>query len=117
MTEGDPPGMPAPPADRGKVAVALTYDPENDQAPRVVAGGRGAVAEQILNVAFAHGVNVREDADLAEVLAAVDIDSEIPVTAFVAVAEVLAYVYRANGRLPAAPGEDGPGGTDGPHAG
>jgi len=65
----------------------------------VLASGRGAIADQILAIAFAQGVRVREDADLAEVLAAVDVDSEIPVEALVAVAEILSYVYRANGRL------------------
>jgi flagellar biosynthesis protein len=64
-----------------------------------LAGGRGAIAEQILNIAFAQGVRVREDADLAQLLAAVDIDSEIPVEAFAAVAEILVYVWRANGAM------------------
>lgn len=82
----------------GAIAAALAYEPERDAAPRVVAAGRGAIAEQILNVAFANGVRVREDPDLAQLLAAIDIDAEIPVEAFAAVAEILAYVYRANGR-------------------
>ncbi len=80
-----------------KTAVALGYTPQSGQAPRVVAGGRGAIAEQILAIAFAQGVRVREDADLAQLLASVDIDSEIPAEAFAAVAEILVYVYRANG--------------------
>ncbi|MCB2099439.1 MAG: EscU/YscU/HrcU family type III secretion system export apparatus switch protein [Rhodobacterales bacterium] len=84
---------------RPAAAVALTYDADTDRAPRIVAGGRGAIAEQILEIAFAHGVKVREDADLAEMLSAIDIDSEIPVEAFAAVAEILAYVYRANGQM------------------
>lgn len=67
-----------------------------DGAPRVVASGRGAVAEQILNLAFAHGVRVREDADLAAILAGVEVDCEIPLEALAAVAEILSYVYRAN---------------------
>ncbi|CCG41862.1 EscU/YscU/HrcU family type III secretion system export apparatus switch protein [Magnetospirillum molischianum] len=83
---------------RRQVAVALHYDPDKGSAPTVVASGRGSVAEQILNLAFANGVKVRNDPDLAEVLAAVDVDSVIPIEAFVAVAEILAYVYRANGR-------------------
>jgi flagellar biosynthesis protein len=83
---------------RRQIAVALHYDPGENGAPTVVASGRGSVAEQILNLAFANGVKVRTDPDLAEVLAAVDVDSVIPVEAFVAVAEILAYVYRANGR-------------------
>lgn len=64
--------------------------------PRVVATGKGAVAEQILELAFAHGVKVRTDPDLAQILSAVEEGSIIPVEAFVAVAEILAYVYRAN---------------------
>lgn len=81
------------------LAVALRYIQETDQAPRVVAGGRGSIAEQILQIAFANGVKVREDADLAELLSAIDIDSEIPLEAFSAIAEILAYVYRANNTL------------------
>jgi len=82
------------------VAVALEYDAESEFAPKVVAGGRGKVAEQILHVAFDRGIKVREDADLAEMLSAIDIDSEIPIEAFAAVAEILTYVYRANGNMP-----------------
>jgi flagellar biosynthesis protein len=82
------------------VAVALQYDADTEFAPKVVAGGRGAIAEQILQIAFAQGVKVREDADLAELLSAIDIDSEIPLEAFAAVAEILTYVYRANGNMP-----------------
>ena len=64
--------------------------------PRVVAAGQGTFAEQILQIAWANNIKVREDADLVEVLSAIDVDSEIPVEAFAAVAEILAYVYRAN---------------------
>jgi flagellar biosynthesis protein len=62
-----------------------------------MASGRGNLADKILDIAFAEGVKVREDADLAEMLAAADIDTEIPVEAFIAVAEILRYVYAANG--------------------
>lgn len=82
------------------VAVALKYLPESDFAPKIVAGGRGSVAEQILAIAFAQGVKVREDSDLAEMLSAINVDSEIPIEAFAAVAEILTYVYRANGDMP-----------------
>ncbi len=84
---------------RRQVAVALSDDPDNPGLPTVTASGRGAVAEQILQLAFAHGVKVRTDPDLAEVLAAVEVDTVIPVEAFVAVAEILAYVYRANAAM------------------
>ena len=91
---------------RDAVAVALSYRPGDGAAPKVVAGGRGRIAEQILEVAFAHGVRVREDADLAEVLSGVDLGHEIPVEAFAAVAEILIYVYRANGGLPPDPASE-----------
>lgn len=88
-----------PPTPRRQIAVALAYDEAVDSLPKVVASGRGATAEQILELAFASGVKVREDADLAEILAAVDLDTEIPVEAIAAVAEILIHVYRANGTV------------------
>lgn len=86
-------------------AIALKAAPGPDvSAPaRVIAKGDGALADQILELAFASGVKVREDADLVEVLNAVDVDSEIPLHALAAVSEILTYVYRANGAA-AAPG-------------
>lgn len=82
------------------VAVALRYEADSGKAPTVVAGGRGAVAEQILELAYQLGIKVREDADLAQLLSTLDIESEIPPEAFAAVAEILIYIYRANGGLP-----------------
>jgi flagellar biosynthesis protein len=95
---------------RRQVAVALRHGPGDPNLPRIVASGHGAVAEQILELAFAHGVKVRTDADLAEILAAVDVESEIPIEAIAAVAEILAYIYRANGTLARTPstGPDDP---------
>lgn len=91
-----PPERPDDPDSRPTVAVALKHQPETANAPKVVATGQGAVAEQILQIAFANGVKVRQDPDLTALLAAVDNDSEIPIAAFAAVAQILAYVYRAN---------------------
>ena len=59
------------------VAVALNHEFDSDSVPQVVASGRGFVADQILNFAFEHGVKVRQDSDLAEILSAVDIEEEI----------------------------------------
>jgi len=90
------------------VAVALAHDLIDSRPPKVVAGGRGQIAEQILEIAFANGVKVREDADLAQLLSSIDIDTEIPVEAFAAVAEILTYVYQANAGTPGPDnGEDG----------
>lgn len=87
---------PLKPRPRRPVAIALSYEKGRDPAPRVVATGRDRVAQQILEIAFAAGIKVREDADLAEVLAAVEVDSVIPLEAFAAVAEIIAYLYRCN---------------------
>ena len=81
------------------LAVALRYDPERGDAPRVVAKGRGAIAAQIVAIARERRVAVRRDADLAALLGALQIDCPIPVAAFAAVAEILAQLYRANRQL------------------
>ena len=103
-----PPSDQRPPA-RRPVAVALKHELGTPSLPRIVATGKGHVAEQILELAFANGVKVREDADLVQVLSAIDLDSDIPIEAIAAVAEILAHVYRANGTLPPDPDETGPG--------
>lgn len=84
-------------AKQDRKAVALSYRPTAVDAPTVRAKGSGHVADQIIEVARANGVPVREDSDLAELLSHVDIDTAIPVEAFVAVAEILSYLYRLNG--------------------
>ena len=91
--------------DTDLLAVALAYDPGRPDPPRVAAKGRGAIAAQIVAVAEANGVAVRRDRDLAGVLGALDVDAPIPVAAFAAVAEILAHLYRANGRDAADGGE------------
>ncbi|MEE2999617.1 MAG: EscU/YscU/HrcU family type III secretion system export apparatus switch protein [Pseudomonadota bacterium] len=84
-----------------KKAVAIKDKSQSLTKPRVVASGQGTLAEQIVQIAWANNIKVREDADLVEILSAIDIDSEIPIEAFAAVAEILAYVYRANsGEIP-----------------
>jgi flagellar biosynthesis protein len=107
-----PPSGTRPAGSGRKTAVALQYEVAGGALPRVVASGRGAMAEKILEIAFATGVKVREDRDLAELLAKLDLDSEIPTEALVAVAEILHYVYRANGKLksgePVSGAEDSP---------
>jgi len=78
------------------VAVALEYEAGKDQAPRVTAKGKGPIAEQIIKVAEEHGITIREDASLVEILEKIDIDTIIPMEAYSAVAEILNYVYRSN---------------------
>lgn len=83
---------------RESVAVAVDgrHTPEG-AIPTVTAAGRGKIAEQILQLAFENGIRVRQDSALAEMLAALELDSPIPAEALSAVAEVLSHVYQANG--------------------
>jgi len=79
-------------------AVAVGYEPAQDQAPRVLAKGSGVVAERIMEVARQNGIPLREDPGLTSLLAQVDVDREIPPVLYRAVAEVLAFVYQLDGR-------------------
>lgn len=79
-------------------AVALHYDHAAGSAPRVSATGQGEVARRIIEVAQAAGVDIVEDADLLEILGRVPIGEDIPPELFQAVAEILAFIYRINGR-------------------
>ncbi len=78
------------------LAVALRYD--HAGAPRVTARGRGAIAARILELAAEHGVPVEEDAALAEALSQVELDREIPIELYEAVAAVLRFILSARGR-------------------
>lgn len=91
-----PPSRPRSGDDDKSLAVALRYDRKSDVAPRVVAKGDGEIAEAILALAREHGVTIREDRDLAQLLATVELETQIPIEAFVAVAEILSYIYRSS---------------------
>lgn len=80
-----------------KTAVALKESHKGKNVPRIAAAGRGSLADKILELAFENGIKVREDSDLAEMLAVVELDSPIPSEAFMAVGEILSYIYLANG--------------------
>ncbi len=73
-------------------AVALTYT-ENDRAPRVVAKGYGHVADAIIARAAEHGLYVHRSPELVGLLMQVDLDDRIPAELYLAVAELLAWVY------------------------
>lgn len=82
---------------RQQKAVALSYEKEKG-APLVVASGQGAMAEKILSRAREAGVEVVADPDLVELLAGIPLGMEIPAELYQAVAEVLSFVYRVNGK-------------------
>jgi len=75
------------------MAVALKYDREQDQAPRVVAKGLRLRAEKIKALAREHDVPVMKNTTLAEALYRVDVGQEIPEALYDAVAEVLNFVF------------------------
>jgi flagellar biosynthesis protein len=81
-----------------RTATALRYALGDPGLPEVVANGRGIVAEKILQIAKENGIPIREDGDLAEILASLDIGTEIPPEAIVAVAEIMARIYRLNAK-------------------
>ncbi len=80
---------------RRKKAVALRYS-KDERAPKVVASGAGEIARRIIQLAAENNVPVREDDSLTEILAQLDIGYEIPPETYQAVAEILAFLYRAD---------------------
>lgn len=88
--------QPQPSALAFKKAVALKYDPGQGEAPVVVAKGRGAIADRILDTALEHGIPVQEDAALVEVLSKLDLDQQIPTELYDLVAEILTFIYRSD---------------------
>ena len=93
--------MAKPANDAQKSAVALAYS-QTDAAPRVVAKGRGLVAEQIIARAREHGVYVHESPELVSLLLQIDLDQRIPPQLYIAVAELLAWIYRLESGQPVA---------------
>ncbi len=89
-------------------AIALAYR-SDEAAPRVVAKGRGLVAQAIIERAHQHGVYVHESRELVSLLMQVDIDQRIPPALYRAVAELLVWVYRLEqqGLTPAGAATDG----------
>lgn len=85
--------MAKPPSDPTREAIALAYS-QTDAAPRVVARGKGLIAEQIISRAKEHGVYVHESPELVALLTQVNIDENIPPQLYMAVAELLAWLYR-----------------------
>jgi len=92
--------MPSP--ERSPLAVALAYQ-QDEGAPRVVAKGRGQIAQAIIERAHDAGVYVHESPELVALLMQVDMDDRIPPQLYLAVAELLAWLYRVEHNEPMAP--------------
>jgi flagellar biosynthesis protein len=80
------------------LAAALKYDQEKDKAPKITAKGKGLIAEKIIELARENGIPIKEDPSLVQILCKLDLDEEIPVELYRAVAELLAFVYSVNER-------------------
>ncbi len=84
-----------------KKAVALTYKPSSlEDAPLVSAKGKGSIANAIIEQAEKYNVPVVQNAELTNMLSFVDVGEEIPTEAFLAVAEIMRYVYALKGEVP-----------------
>jgi flagellar biosynthesis protein len=81
-----------------KKAVALRYIPALDRAPKVTAKGSGLLAQKIIELAREHGIPLKEDPVLIQILSQLDFYQEIPPSIYVVVAEILAFVYSVNNR-------------------
>ena len=77
-----------------KEAVALSYD--SNTAPKVVAKGKGKIAENVLEKAKENNVPIQEDPSLVEILGQLNIDEMIPEELYKAVSEVFAYIYQVD---------------------
>jgi flagellar biosynthesis protein len=89
--------------DKRQMAVALAYQ-SGESAPKVVARGRGIIAQAIIDRAKEHGIFVHESQELVGLLMQVELDEHIPPQLYLAVAELLAWIYRLEHReIPANP--------------
>jgi flagellar biosynthesis protein len=79
-------------------AVALHYD--GTHAPKVTAKGTGDVAEQIIALAKEHGIPLQENKPMLDLLSQLDLGDEIPEALYLAVAEIIAFAYKLNGKVP-----------------
>ncbi|MCX7841646.1 MAG: EscU/YscU/HrcU family type III secretion system export apparatus switch protein [Clostridia bacterium] len=75
-----------------KEAAALQYSPDKDRAPKIVALGRGEIAEKILESAEENKIPVYKDAELAHTLNKLDLGDEVPPELYQVVAEILVFV-------------------------
>lgn len=82
------------PTPKPQKAVALKYDREKSGAPKVVASGKGEVANNIIKLAQEHDIFIKKDADLVELLSKIEINKEIPPMLYKAVAEVFSFIYK-----------------------
>ncbi|MGP3779675.1 EscU/YscU/HrcU family type III secretion system export apparatus switch protein [Halanaerobium saccharolyticum] len=76
-----------------KKTVALKYNQNTDRAPKIIASGKGSIAEMIIKKARQENIPIREDKDVVQVLAELNIGDEIPEELYTVIAEILSFFY------------------------
>lgn len=79
-----------------KQAAAVSYDADNDLAPKLVATGKGLIAEEIIRIAEENGIPIRKDKNLMAILSTLEINEIIPVEAYAAMVEILKTIEKYN---------------------
>jgi flagellar biosynthesis protein len=74
-------------------AAAIKYDLDKDNAPKLIAKGKGETASNIIKIAKENNIPIKKDEDLIELLSKIDIDKEIPTSMYKAVAEIFSFIY------------------------
>ncbi len=80
--------------DKFKKVAALKYDMDKDDAPKIVAKGKGKLAEKLLEIAAEHDIPIRENQDIIEILLHLNIGEEIPPELYQVIAEILSFIYQ-----------------------
>ena len=79
-------------------AVALQYDKNSNNAPKITAKGKGETENNIIKIAQDNKIPIKKDEDLVELLSKIDIDKEIPTSMYKAVAEIFAFIYELSNK-------------------
>jgi len=76
-----------------KKATALQYDKSVDNAPTVIASGSNEIANNIIKIATDYDIPIKKDEDLVEMLSQIELNKEIPIELYKAVAEIFSFIY------------------------
>jgi flagellar biosynthesis protein len=83
---------------KNQKAVALGYEKNQDYAPKVLASGKGMIAEKIIELAKENNIPLHRDADLVEILSVLEINEYIPLEVYSVIAEIFTYIYEEDAK-------------------
>lgn len=78
------------------VAIALQYKLGQKSPPKIIAKGKGDLADQIISIAQEQGIKIEKNEELASILALLEIGETIPIETFAVVAEIISYIYKSS---------------------